>query len=517
MALLAAVLLLESLTHFAAASTVTVNVPGLGDIVGVVRANSNAFLGVKYATAERYENPQPVSPWPNPYNATARGPACYQRCPAIPALVCQDEISEDCLFLNIFTPLGNPSGTCVMVFFHGGNFQSYSGGSLLFDGDAFVKEGGCILVTINYRLSSFGFLGSRNLGLRDQIAALEWINNYISYFGGSSKITLFGQSAGSQSIGLLMSIPSAYQYFDQAILGSCPFTLPFRTAAEGDSQETQLATLMGCAKGNLTCYQEADPEDILTFQDQVSLPGANYLLSFQFWGPVIDGDLVQDHLYNIFDRGLHKKMRTIIGTVQDEGVGYIFSIFTSPLSSAELESFLTSLNPLLTLDLLGLFYDINANADKRFVLSEYTTDYLFNCVGQSVSAIVAEDSRAFNYIFDQVFPFNIWGDGNICNNFTCHGEELPTLFGTYPLANITLPPDQQELSVDMIKYWTNFAKYGKPYRRRMDLVKWSRYSFWVDRILILNGANTRQISSAPNSVRCLLLELFVGFNPYPTS
>ncbi|XP_071104137.1 cAMP-regulated D2 protein-like [Haliotis cracherodii] len=517
MDLLAALLSLASLARLAAATTVTVNVPALGDIVGIARTDTNAFLGIKYASALRFEDPQPVSHWPNPYDATTVGAACYQSCPNIPDLACQEDISEDCLFLNIYTPSGNPPGTCVMFFVHGGNFASYSGGSELYDGDVFVNEGGCILVTMNYRLAAFGFLGSRNLGVKDQIAALEWIHTYIQYFGGdNTQITAFGQSAGAQSTALLMSVPSASQYFNSAILQSCPFTLPFRTAAQGESQEAQLATLMGCTVGNLTCYREADADDILTFQGQVTLPGATFLLAFQFWGPVIDGTLVKDHLYNIFERGLHKKMNTIIGTVQDEGVGYIFSIYNNPINSAELESLLATVNPSLSLGLLGLFYDINANADKRFVLSEMTTDYVFNCVSRAVSDIVADDSRSFNYVFDQLFPYDIWGPGNVCNNYVCHGIEIPSVFGTYDLGNYTLPPDQEELSDDIIKYWTNFAKYGKPFRRNMGLVKWQRYSFWRQRFLILDAANTRQTTNIANSARCLLFELFVGYNPYST-
>ncbi|XP_046328266.2 acetylcholinesterase-like [Haliotis rufescens] len=514
MALLAALLSLASLTRLAAATTVTVNVPALGDIVGIARTDTNAFLGIKYASAPRFEDPQPVSPWPNPYDATNVGAACYQNCPNIPELACQEDISEDCLFLNIFTPSGNPPGTCVMFFLHGGNFDAYSGGSIVFDGDVFVNEGGCILVTINYRLTAFGFLGSRNLGVKDQIAALEWIHTYIQYFGGdNTKITAFGQSAGAQSTALLMSVPSASQYLNRAILQSCPFTLPFRTAAQGDSQEAQLATLMGCTVGNLTCYREADADDILKLQHEVELPDAPFLMPFEFWGPVIDKGLVMDHLYNIFSRGLHKKMDTIIGTVQDEAMGYVYSMSPSPLSTHELRDLLHKISPILSPELLSLVYDVDGDDDKRYVLAEIGTDYLFRCVGQSVAKRMSRDAVVYSYVFDQKFPYNIWGDGNICNDYVCHGVELPTVFGTFGLLNRTLPHEQMSLSDDVIQYWNNFARDGRPWSEDSSLLTWTSFKTRQQKFLLLKAGSTYMKSDPAGSLKCSILEHFLGFNP----
>ncbi|XP_071104138.1 cAMP-regulated D2 protein-like [Haliotis cracherodii] len=514
MTFLVRLVVLTSVFGQTASATTTVNIPGLGIIVGNVRPGCNEFLGIKYATAARFEEPQPVIPWPNPYLATSRGPMCYQNCPEIPLLLCQDEVSEDCLFLNIFTPTGHPTGRCVMVFVHGGDYTSYSGGSPLFDGEAFVQKGGCILVTINYRLAAFGFLGSRNLGLKDQIKALQWIHANIQYFGGDrTEMTVFGQSAGAQSIALLMSVPSASQYFNRVILQSCPFTLPFRTAAQGESQEAQLATLIGCTVGNLTCYREADADDILKLQQEVELPDAPFLLPFEFWGPVIDKGLVMDHLYNIFSRGLHKKMDTIIGTVQDEAMGYVYSMSQSPLSTRELLDLLHKISPILSLELLSLVYDVDGDDDKRYVLAEIGTDYLFRCVGQSVAKRMSRDAVVYSYVFDQKFPYNIWGDGNICNDYVCHGVELPTVFGTFGLGNYTVPHEQMSLSDDVIQYWNNFARDGSPWSEDSSLRTWTSFKTRQQKFLLLKAGSTYMKSDPAVSLKCSILEQFLGFNP----
>ena len=167
------------------------------------------FTSIPYATPPvgdlRWYPPEPVPDWNNDtINATNDPPGCPQLC-TLPPHGCPTVQSEDCLFLNIWTPM-NPSSTSgvpVMVFIHGGNFkQGYSGG-LLYDGTNLVEFTNVILVTINYRLGALGQLWSieagmsGNYGFLDQKVALQWIWTNIEYFGGDrTRITLFGQSAG---------------------------------------------------------------------------------------------------------------------------------------------------------------------------------------------------------------------------------------------------------------------------------------------------------------------------------
>lgn len=203
---------------------------------GLVRGTSDAgvrrWLGVPYATVHRFEAPHPVEPWQGLRDATAHGRQCPQgmRGKPDPAVLEGPDFGEDCLSLAIWAPEGGaPGPKPVMVWIHGGAFM---GGSVNpYDGAALAREGDVVVVAINYRLGILGWanfgeaLGlpqvPSNLGLRDQVAALEWVRDNIAGFGGDpGNVTVFGQSAGSISVSLLMHCRPARGLFHAAILQS---------------------------------------------------------------------------------------------------------------------------------------------------------------------------------------------------------------------------------------------------------------------------------------------------------
>ena len=212
-----------------------------------------AFKGIPYAAppfgANRFRPPQPPAPWRGERDATAYGPTAPK--PPYPApldsLLPEVDIpGEDCLNLNVWTPaeaLAAASGTRgrhpVMVWLHGGGFTNGSGSVPGYDGSRFARDG-VVCVTVNYRLGVEGFLylgaddpAPPNLGLLDQIAALEWVRDNIAAFGGDpGQVTLFGQSAGAMSIGTLLAVPRARGLFRRAILqsGAAQHTLSPGTA-----------------------------------------------------------------------------------------------------------------------------------------------------------------------------------------------------------------------------------------------------------------------------------------------
>lgn len=199
-------------------------------IEGVVR-----FLGIPYAAAPagnlRFAPPAPVAPWTGTRNATGYGATAPQ--PALhlayaslaplsgPGWVVGDEAY---LNLNVWTPDPGTHGLPVMVYVHGGGFMIGSGAAPAFDGTAFARDG-VVLVTLNYRLGAEGFLaltgGATNLGLRDQLAALRWVRDSISAFGGNpDNVTVFGESAGGTSVAFLLRSPLATGLFQRAIVQS---------------------------------------------------------------------------------------------------------------------------------------------------------------------------------------------------------------------------------------------------------------------------------------------------------
>lgn len=216
----------------------------LGILEGVrsIKFNKHlyTFLSVPYAQAPigelRFKAPKPIDKWEGILQATKWPPFCVQPSMTLaskssPVHVLTQFMSEDCLYLNIWTPslkFNKNQRRPVMVWIHGGAFQ-YGGISVdENDGSALALLGNVVVVTLNYRISAFGFLnanngqnGPNNVGLLDQRAALEWVHNNIKQFGGDpQQVTLFGESAGGHSVGLHMISPASFPYFKRAILQS---------------------------------------------------------------------------------------------------------------------------------------------------------------------------------------------------------------------------------------------------------------------------------------------------------
>ncbi|CAF1334908.1 unnamed protein product [Adineta steineri] len=188
-----------------------------GDILGYQTNSARIFYGIPFAQPPvgtlRWQSPVPITKWdPKIINATQPPPACAQAESTITSIRTPAIMSEDCLYLNIFTPLCNTSSSTnllpVMIFIHGGSFRSGSASESIYESEHFVNTTNTIIVLIQYRLGVLGFFTTGNgpndikgnYGILDQRLAIAWIKANINAFGGDpNEITLFGQSAGAQS------------------------------------------------------------------------------------------------------------------------------------------------------------------------------------------------------------------------------------------------------------------------------------------------------------------------------
>jgi para-nitrobenzyl esterase len=204
----------------------------LGAVTGLKEEGVVRFLGVPYAAPPvgeaRWMPPRLAAPWPGSLDATTYPNRCYAT-PYTGVLANRDiqgEISEDCLYLNIYTPAADGKKRPVMFWIHGGSFLK--GTANEYDGRALARDNDVVVVAINYRLGAFGFLdlsnfgpdyaGSASLGLQDQIAALGWVQSNIADYGGdAANVTIFGESAGASSVLGLLGAPSAKGLFHKAI------------------------------------------------------------------------------------------------------------------------------------------------------------------------------------------------------------------------------------------------------------------------------------------------------------
>ncbi len=223
----------------------TVHVTG-GEIRGVAKDGVASFKGIPFAAPPvgdlRWKAPQPVVPWSGVRDADKYGPAPMQ--PPVLAALMGGKPSEDCLYLNVWTAAKSSSERRpVMVWIYGGGFIMGATSAAFYDGAAFARKG-VVLVSIAYRVGPFGFLahpelsaesgaGSGCYGIQDQIAALQWVKDNIANFGGDpSRVTIFGESAGGISVGILATSPAAKGLFQRAISESGGSMAPIKPSAD---------------------------------------------------------------------------------------------------------------------------------------------------------------------------------------------------------------------------------------------------------------------------------------------
>ncbi len=272
----------------------------LGEIKGLQKAGHQDFLGIRYAHAPigelRFQPPKLIDRWAGVYEATQFGAMAPQAYPDTPPI--QLEESEDCLFLNIHTPAADRKARPVMVFIHGGGFLIDSGSRPRTYGGPLAESGDVVVVTIEYRMGAFGFLYadeiSPNLGLQDQVCALEWIQKTIGDFGGDpANITIFGESAGATSVAYLLVMPLAKGLFHKAILesGAFPFELQEDNRRFAKTGTRKFLHELQISAGDLAALQQAPYEAILRAEKKA---GGRLLFSDRAFYPVIDGRIIPE-------------------------------------------------------------------------------------------------------------------------------------------------------------------------------------------------------------------------------
>lgn len=287
-----------------------------------------AWRGIPYAAPpigeRRWREPGPAPRWSAPRAATANGPACPQpRGPSLEGGGDVGPVDEDCLTLNVFTPADAGPGRAlpVMVWLHGGALVLGSGGLPIYDGHALARRG-LVVVTVNYRLGHLGFFahpaleraapgGPVNFGLLDQIAALRWVRDHITAFGGDpQRITVFGQSAGAQSVLALMASPPAQGLFQRAIVQSA-YGLPSHTRSQAVAMGVKVAEHAGLpgATARLDALRRLPIESLLAAQ------AAKLTLAPSF---VVGDRALPQTIVQTFRQGRQAPVPLLIGSNSDE-------------------------------------------------------------------------------------------------------------------------------------------------------------------------------------------------------
>jgi para-nitrobenzyl esterase len=445
-----------------------------GKIRGAVTSYGGAvFKGIPFAQPPsgelRWQEPKPVKKWAGMREATSFCAACVQsgREGATG--------SEDCLYLNVWTPQWPAkSPSAVMVWFHGGGNFAGAASDPIFDGESLARHG-VLLVTAQYRLGVFGFFAhpdlrresphhvSGNYGMLDQIAALRWVHDNIAKFGGDPRnVTIFGESAGSLDVNVLMTSPLCRGLFHRVIGQSGP-VVDAPPLAEMEKKGEDLARKLIPASQPVIEGLRALPA-----ADLQKATGQGLAFLGATLGVVVDGWVFPESPMRVFVAGKEHRIGLLLGSNARELQRPFF-----PMSGTLAQAITEQYGPLAdrALALYGLSGGQEPPADPVLgaALAQWATDSQFRCgaVAQLVWHTGAGNS-GYQFEFARVAP------GREANG-AGHGTEVPYVFGN--LDRVNNPPKydaaDQKVSELMQKYWTNFAKTGDP--NSAGLPKWPKF------------------------------------------
>ncbi|KAI6659372.1 acetylcholinesterase isoform E4-E6 precursor [Oopsacas minuta] len=460
--------------------SITIDLP-FGSVKGYSNGDSWEFYGIPFAAPPvgnlRWQPPSNFTPWSgSTLDAKDPPPACIQKC-EFGIIGCAANMSEDCLYLNIFIPISWRPGSIrsydILLFIYGGGFHEGTSGCLLYDSRFLANFTDTIIVTFNYRVGALGFLRIPlfdiygNMGFVDQRMAMQWVKDYISYFGGRGKTTLFGQSAGAISIGAHVASPLSKGLFDNIILESDGWTVPFRDTFNAELLAAEYSVKLDCF--TKSCFHSRTADEILAAQLPI-IPIAfsfNILIDFVPWSPIIDNINLMNQPYAVvIEMAKNGTLPpAIMGTTTDEGYLFMEPIEReSPIKgklfydAVMLATFLedsVSVN-----DQYNSFYGATDNYLQR--LSQIIGDYLFGCSTRSILNAISSAGQkdVWKYIWDRTITYN--ASDNICYNRACHGAELFYVFGAVSLWGQQFTPNDLNLSRQVQTYWGNMAKSNDP-------------------------------------------------------
>jgi para-nitrobenzyl esterase len=465
-----------------------------GKLAGVTLPGSAGvvvYRGIPFAAPPvgplRWKEPQPVVPWEGVRYASEFGPVCPQ--PPYPAgslfATKLDRVSEDCLYLNVWTPSTAPAERRpVMVWIHGGSLMRGAGSLAVFDGAALAQKG-VVVVTINYRLGPFGFLAhpgltaesghraSGNYGVLDQVAALRWVQRNIRALGGDpARVTVFGESAGSRCVAFLLASPLAKGLFHGAI-GESGGGLGLMSSLK-QAEETGAKWASSFTDGSLGALRAKSAEDVLKATGAADFP------------VIVDGWVLPRDVTTTFAQGAQNDVPSILGYNADEATAlYPFALTTA---EAYIEKVRRRYGALAE-DFLKI-YPVHTDADARAAHNASMRDSMLGWAMRSWARAVTATGRSkvYSYYFTRVPP-----GLNSEKYGAFHGAEILYVFG-----NLGPPRPWQDvdraLSATMMSYWVNFAINGNP--NGAGLPEWPAYETAQDAVLALGDtiATRKQVN-----------------------
>lgn len=454
-----------------------------GPVQGTIDNDLVIFKGIPYAAAPvdglRWRAPQPAAKRQQLLVADSYGDRCIQRpqnnsFPQQPEAFTQPE-NEDCLYLNIFRPKSTDAKLPVMVWLPGGGLVGGSGSRPVNHGGNLAEQG-VLVVSINYRLGSFGFFAHPSLsienpdkgklynyGLMDQIAALQWIQDNISEFGGDpSNVTIFGESAGAYSVDMLVASQAGTGLFAKAISQS----------GYGRGEQPRVASLsqdpenaieqMGVKLAEKLAMPSATVDELRAVAAVDIVKATDFSSFIEF---AVDGVVIKDDMTTLYQQGLQAKVPMLLGA-NDFEFGMVPPATQQQIMAKEL--------PAEAMDELVSYYGSEVLRDTLLY-----SDFGFHSQIREL-ALAHEKQGNATYVYRFSMPGK-WSqsldtpDGKVYGS--PHAADMPYVFGNFTGDHMEpTEPSEQQLATSalMMSYWTNFAKHGDP--NGDTLPKWPQYN-----------------------------------------
>ncbi len=448
-------LVLATLSCGAPSLTTTVEVTG-GTVEGIEQDGIFSFKGIPFAAPPvgdlRWRSPQPVIPWEGVRKAEAYAPAPMQDTGPLTQLGAKPIISEDCLYLNVWTGAKKTyENRPVMVWIYGGGFSGGTTSFPTFDGSNLARKG-VVLVSTAYRVGPMGFLahpelsgegggGSGTYGIQDQIAGLKWVQENIARFGGDpSNVTIFGESAGGISVGMLAASSKAGGLFHRALSESGGAVAPSRGSLKTAEEQGQ-AFLKGLGAEDIAAARTLSAE---TIQQEVREAGAS------FW-PVADGITIAEDPYRLLEAGEFNDTPVLAGTNSHEG-----RMFRSQeTTSAAFEKLIRETYPEGAEEILKV-YPHATDTEATRAAQDIQRDTIFAWPTWAWAKLQTRNgkNKAFVYYYDHRTATSPDGAD--------HAAEVSYVFGNLGGFGGSDGPEDRVLSDLIISYWVNFATNGDP-------------------------------------------------------
>lgn len=440
-----------------------------GQIVGTIKDGIRSYKGIPFAAPpvgpNRWRAPQPVVPWKGVRKAQEYGPAPMQnRAVAMfYSAKLNVKVSEDCLYLNVWTPARRAGEKLpVMFWIYGGAFSSGLTGSPLYDGSSLAKKG-VIVVSVGYRVGPFGFLahpalsresghGSGTYGLQDMAAGLRWVKNNIARFGGDpGNVTIFGESAGGTAVNMLAASPLARGLFHRAIAQSAghPFA-PVKRKADDITGPPPLAMAEQQGEAFLARLGVKNIEAARALPADAVQKATEGAGAPSFTMP-LDGYVLPDDPYRLFLAGKFNYTPILVGTNSDDA-----GMFTPP--GMTLSKYRETVKGIFgdKADALLTAYPAATDAEAARAARHLLRDMTLAWGTWTWARLQSRQDKgaAYLYYFDRHDAKSPEG--------AAHGAEVPFVFGHVDPLFGRATPEDRAFSETMQRYWTNFARTGNP-------------------------------------------------------